>query len=295
MARRFNSSSEREVQIMTDQMRRVVYIEAEEKHSLSHEVARRLLGYSAGQAGFFKHALAKAFRVTFISLDDFLRDASGYVAKNDAIIFSSKSGIRKIESLALHRVFEKISIPISIFVQEAQPSFMIENRIANFSSVIFKREPLRDLECYELSAENRNKIVPTILANPLNPLFNRMPWLQIGKRPKKFGYDTPKKYDAFFIGRVGKNRYQNRVDAWDRLAKSTDIRSIGGLILAEDKFSVPAELITKPMNSKSYRNTVLSTRVNLAFDGIGPLRFGTSSCSGAVLSVYQKRTLARSG
>lgn len=48
-------------------MRRVTYVEAQERHSFRHEAARRTLGYSAGQAGFFRHALSRAFKAGIMS------------------------------------------------------------------------------------------------------------------------------------------------------------------------------------------------------------------------------------
>lgn len=254
-------------------MKRITYVEANETHSPRHELARRTLGYSAGQAGFFKHALSRAFSVDFISMDAFHRAPERVFAKSDAIIFSSKSGIRKIDFDEATRLLRIGSIPICCLVQQDQPRFMIEDRFADFCSVIFKREPLSDLEVYDLSEKNRRKIVPTVLANPLSPLFNRAPWLTMGKRPPRFGFETEKRHDAFFIGRVGKNRYENRIEAWAQLADSPDIRPVGGIIPGDPGYDVPANYVAKPMGSKSYRDHILTSRVNLALDGIGPFTF----------------------
>lgn len=254
-------------------MRHVTYVEAVERHSLRFELARRTLGYSAGQSGFFGHALSKAFKVDFISMETFLGAADRYIAKSDALIFSSKSGIRKLDDAERTRLLRGVSIPVCILVHEARPRFMIEDKIADLCSVIFKREPFSDLDLYDLSQRNRQKIVPTILANPLSPLFNRAPWLQIGRRPPKFGFDTVKQQDAFFIGRVGKNRYDNRIEAWARLADATDIQAVGGIIPGDEGFEVPEQYIAKPIGSKSYRDHILKTRINLALDGIGPFTF----------------------
>ncbi len=254
-------------------MRHVTYVEAKETHSPLHDFARRTLGYSAGQAGFFKHALSRAFSVDFVSMEAFLRAPERIFARSEAIVFSSKCGIRKLDFAEAKRLLTLGPIPVCFLVQQAQPKVMIEDRFADLCSVIFKREPFSDLGVYDLSEANRRKIVPTILANPLSPLFNRMPWLKIGRRPPRFGFETQKRHDAFFIGRVGKNRYDNRIEAWARLARSPDIRPVGGIIPGDPGFDVPAEFVAEPIGSKSYRDHILTSRINLALDGIGPFTF----------------------
>lgn len=254
-------------------MYRVLYVEAEERHSLKHEFARRTLGYCAGQAGFFKHALARASHTTFTSMNNVLKQPSRYLGECDAVVFSSKSGIRKMASSDMKQLLSKLKIPIAVLVHEARPQFMIEEEIADYCSVIFKREPFIDLSRYDLSPDNLDKIVPTILANPLNPLFNRLPWLTIGARPSQFGYEALKQHDTFFLGRVGKNRYNNRVDAWTKIFEAKDVDAVGGLIPTEVGFSVSTEHIAEPINSAAYRRNILKARVNLALDGIGPFTF----------------------
>jgi glycosyltransferase involved in cell wall biosynthesis len=253
--------------------KRVVYVDAAEHHSRLHDLASTTLGYCAGQAGFFKFCLSLACNADFLSMAEFRRKSKEIKHDSDAIIFSSKSGIRQWDTEKRHEFFRDCNVPVSILVHEARPNFMIENEIADFCSTIFKREPLVDLSRYELSNRNRAKIVPTILANPLNPLFARTPWLHIGTRPRHFSYEQSHEFDAFFIGRVGKNRYENRVATFSALKTIPDIRLVGGILPAEEGFFIPEDIRTDALNRHNYMATMLKSRVNLALRGIGPFTF----------------------
>lgn len=253
--------------------KRVVYVEDAERHSSLHRYASTTLGYCAGQAGFFKFCLSLACDAEFVSLAEFCRKAEKIQRNSDAIVFSSKSGIRRWESGDRLEFFRNCKVPVSVLVHEARPAFMIENEIADFCSVIFKREPLVDLCRYDLSNYNRAKVVPTILANPLNPLFSRMPWLQIGRRPQKFGFEEMPEFDAFFVGRVGKNRYENRIKTFSALSSISDFRVAGGILAAEEGFDIPENICSQVMDPQTYITMILKSRVNLALKGIGPFTF----------------------
>lgn len=253
--------------------KRVVYVEAAERHSRRYGLASRTVGYCGGQAGFFKFCLSLACHAKFVSMDEFLRTAHEIKETSDAIIFSSKSGIKKWEPSERSEFFRNCKIPVSILEQAARPSVMVENELADFFNVIFKREPFSDLSQYNLSNHNRSKIVPTILANPLSPLFSRVPWLQIGARPQKFGYEQTPEFDVFFIGRVGKNRYENRIETFSALKAISDLRVAGGISGAEEGFAIPRDLRSPVMERQSYTSTILKSRVNLALKGIGPFTF----------------------
>ncbi|MCI5039631.1 MAG: glycosyltransferase, partial [Donghicola eburneus] len=127
-----------------------------------------------------------------------------------------------------------------------------------------------DLDRYDLSNGNRAKIVPTLLSNQLLRMSWRFKERNTQFTLPKYGYEHEKTHDVYFSGKLGPNRFDNRVHAWERVtADLGDLRLKGGLA-SNGQVEVPAHLKGELMEKPEYLNTLLTTKVNLALSGIGP-------------------------
>lgn len=241
--------------------------------SLLYRQAHWLLGFSSGQAGFFKFSLHQASHVETVEIRDLLAHPEAFRDRFDAVIFSAKSGLKKLPPDMLETALSLRPRRHAILLPGAQPKVMIPDWLADRFDVIFKREPWVDLDRYELSAANKAKIRPTLISNPQDMLFTRFPALRLGYCPRQLGYDHQKIYDVFFLGRVGPNRYENRVRIWHKIRSLEEIATTGGIIPDSPQIHVPPELKATPLGKRAYRRVMLASRINLALDGIGPFTF----------------------
>lgn len=241
--------------------------------SFLYRQAHRFLGFSSGQAGFFGYSLHQVSTVEAVNLATVLAWPEHYRGRYDAVIVSAKSGLEKLPPDLLEVALSLRPLRYAILVPGARPKAMIPDSLADCFDVIFKREPWADLDRYALSVTNKAKICPTLISNPQDMLFTRLPGLRMGYRPRHLGYECPKIHDVFFLGRVGRNRYDNRVNAWRRICALEGVNATGGIIPDGPKTPIPPELRAAPLRPRAYRRALLRSRINLALDGIGPFTF----------------------
>lgn len=147
---------------------------------------------------------------------------------------------------------------------------MAPNGVADGFDILFKREPFADLDRYELSNKNRTKLVTTLLSNQLLNMSWRFKNKNTDFTLPQYGYQHDKTHDVYFSGKLGPNRFDNRVAAWERVTTELgDLRLKGGLA-SNGQVEVPAHLKGELMAKPEYLQTLLTTKVNLALSGIGP-------------------------
>ncbi len=251
-------------------MKILYVIRKREKRHWSKRLQRWITGFTDGQDGFFEASLHYGCSVTRRTYQEAAAMGRSAVARYDAIIVNAKSGFPWQDGAKAGQQIRAWGRPAAIFIGQARPFEMVPDDVADHFDILFKREPFADLGRYELSNVNRAKIVPTLLSNQLLRMSWRFKERNTQFTLPKYGYDHEKTHDVYFSGKLGPNRFDNRVQAWERVtADLGDLRLKGGLA-SNGQVKVPAHLKGELMEKPEYLNTLLTTKVNLALSGIGP-------------------------
>ncbi|SFB81052.1 glycosyltransferase [Tropicimonas isoalkanivorans] len=254
---------------------RILYITRDRSgRSLRKRLHRWSVGFLDGQDGFFEAALHEAGRVQRMSYAEAMALPAKRSAAFDAVVINAKSGWPwqrdPGEAAAALRRFPQ---PVSLFLGHAQPDAMPPDSLVTPFKVVFKREPFADLDRYGLGQSNAAKIVPTHLANPMVSHSYRLAWRNRTRPLRRYAWQVPDEHDVFFIGTVSETRCTERVAAWQAVL-GADVKSIGGLLPAKGfEPHVPPDLLGRPIPRSDYLKVMMSSRINLALEGIGPFTF----------------------
>lgn len=157
----------------------------------------------------------------------------------------------------------------AFFIDADRSEIMLEDEILDEYDLIFKREPFKDLDKYNISDHNKKKIRPTMLSCHLVRTFRvKLPFL----RPVWKSMDKVKiryQHDVFFSGKES-NANDLRRQVWQKV-KQEKLDSVGGLL--ERHRPIPADLKGDKMSFGNFLRTVKTSKVNLAMDGIGQFTF----------------------
>lgn len=235
---------------------KVIYIEPTLRNpTIKRKASRFFFGrkFWVNQEGFFLKSLAPSVICS-------IRNAKKTVLKSqpDVIVLNSKATVdgteKDIEESI--QILKSFQIPLVLFISNAKAEFMFSNKICDQVDLIFKREPYKDLNKYELSQHNKDKVRITMLPNPLikdNKDIHVKPII-----PDHY------KHDLFFIG---KNTNPIREEVWKVLAK-TKYKIYGGIINSKIE-----ELKFPKLNKSDYRDAIVTSKINLALAGIGEFTY----------------------
>lgn len=232
--------------------------------------------YFTGQDGYFEEAIFSAFRITDVDLDTFYRKQLWKRKKFDIFIFNYKAmGNNKLEqrdNIIRDAASRMKHIPKVLFVGSARAEDIPDNEIFDVFDAVFKREHFKDVNRYNLSEQNKQKLHTTILSCPFSVsprnIFAKLfvPFL----RPSLPPYKKNKQYDIFFSGaRVRRNNI--RAQVLQKLKEGFKI--YGGLQVQPDAPEPPPNLIFPKLNKKQYINAMRNAKINLALEGIGEFTF----------------------
>ena len=252
---------------------KILYIERPIKRgSLLRRFNLSVRKLSDGQHGFFDAALSGAGTVETAHASEVMSAGSQRLRSYDAVVVSSKcTKDFPDESGDLFAALKAVSIPKAIFMTQAHPDQMYPDTIFDVFDVIFKREPYADLERYNLALRNRDKIVPTHLANPFARLSTHRFANNREGALRKYAWQSRKRFDVGFLGSVGGMKFDRRHDVWKRIV-SEDFVAFGGLT-PKPGTSVAPHLTGTKVGKPEYMSRVYETAVNLALSGHGPFTF----------------------
>ncbi len=229
--------------------------------------------------GFFRGSLNTQFEVDEMGINKFLKMTSKQLTEYDAIFLHYSCYLNSIAETdyenkvlssekALTDLLEKNSgifkkVPSVLLLSDDSPEFMLADRILDKFELVFKREPLRDRDQYNISESNKEKIRPTVLSCYLVPA-TRLNYQKIN--PADYGHATPSdnhQYDASF---VGTHTSELRETVVKQLINS-NVNFHGGL--QEKKYPVPENLSYPRIPMKKFWEISRNSKINLVLDGNG--------------------------
>ncbi len=230
----------------------------------------------AEQDGFFEAALYSGARVVETAIGNCERQLNqgGF----DAVVVNLKCGGFTDEGKRdefFIKTFGSVNLPKALFIGSAKAEQMVGDRVANVFDVIFKREPYKDRTRYQLSTQNREKIMATMISCP----FVTLP--RDSFISKLYGSLQPRvetcrsagaTIDVGFSGAAASS-HTMRQDAWARV-KSEGFSTVGGL--QKNPYldvELKSELKGPRFEGTAYRDSLCKARINLALPGIGAYTF----------------------
>ncbi len=234
----------------------------------------------AGQEGFFQASVYSTFDVEECALSSLPSRLVNIDNTCSAVIVDWQSGenggnagLRELSFL------KKINVPVALFCGNAKAGLLPDDNVLDLFSVVFKREPYKDLDRYPISYANKSKIQPTMLACKAIPLNSRdTSILDVSA----FGHDTygPEfESDVFFLGQA---THRERIDTL-RTVKSTGLRLGGGIYplskrtQMQQKETIPLDAYTdvyhEKIKSDVYFNKMCKSKINLILNGFGEFTF----------------------
>jgi len=225
-----------------------------------------------GQDGFFLASINEVFDVKYSSMSKFLQKKDDINKKFDVLFVNYKSRIEKdnLINKELINIVKGIDIIRILFIGSARPEIMPDNEVLDNYDLIFKREPYKNLDKYNLSDTNRKKIFSTILTCNTKRTFKfKFSYTKI-KIEKNKKITLPYKYDIFYTGRV--NNQTNIREETLNYIKREKLNFYGGLQGRDNKY-FSSELSFKQLKFFDYIKATKQSKINLALSGIGPFTF----------------------
>lgn len=243
--------------------------------SLLRQQKRRL---SFGeQDGFFEASLYAAADVTEVTLREFLRGLD-FARSFDAVVVNMKCASFSSESErdeTLQDIAKKTSVPTGIFIGSAQAGFMLPEIALEKYDVIYKREPYRDRDRYDISESSKKKIIPTMISCPFARLSKPtlVSKLYCAMQPTIKSCELmEEEYEVGFSGVLAYS-HKLRQNVWKQV-KNQNFSTIGGLQQNPFKNELLADSLKGPrLKGRAYRDSLCSAKINLALDGIGEYTF----------------------
>lgn len=225
----------------------------------------------AGQDGFFRGSLHSACRVTERPWRYLAAHADSVGRKFDWVVINLKAGgpKRGVTEEEVRQVGRLKGCGKALFINYAKAGVLPRDAILDPFDLVFKREVLKDLDRYDVSAANREKLRTTMLACPLVPATRRS---LAGLDVRRHGFREPSScftHDVFFSGA---DTNPMRRDVLARIAGGP-LDFIGGL---QDKSGAPLggnPFALEKMTLDDYVRLARESRVNLALEGIGEFTF----------------------
>jgi hypothetical protein len=174
------------------------------------------------------------------------------------------------------QILRSVKMPKMLFVGSAQAGFMPNDAVIDCFDVVFKREPHCNYDLYQLSEENKAKIMPTMISCPFvhAPRDNWLSRAYNLVRPTAQPWSSVEveQYEVGFSG-ADAAAHSIRRDVWKRVVDE-GFSTIGGLQPNPNtKIAIPEELHGPRFKGKRYRDALCAAKINLALPGIGEYTF----------------------
>lgn len=256
---------------------RILYIGRSDGFGLKSWLKQQKRRLSFGeQDGFFEASLYSGAKVVETTIQNCERDLKrgGF----DAVVVNLKCGGFADEGKRdefFITTFGSLNVPKALFIGSAKAEQMVSDQVADVFDVIFKREPYKDRTRYQLSTQNREKIMATMISCPfvtlsrdsfISKLYTS---LQSGV---KVCHSAEATVDVGFSGAAASS-HTMRQDAWARV-KGGGFSTVGGL--QKNPYldvELKEELKGPRFEGKAYRDALCKARINLALPGIGAYTF----------------------
>ncbi len=224
-----------------------------------------------GQNGFFRASLASEYKVRNVRIQNAAKNMRTLSKENDLIVCDSKAFLdnNHRQVVPLDFMDRDDSAVKALLVANARPEVIPSDEVLDRFDIIFKREPLADLDRYNISIRNRDKIRPTMLGCPLIKVTPRN--LKTTD-PASLGFQSPSEsfqHDVFFSGI---NTAEVREKFVERLANEP-FRFYGGLQFRKRSPGIDRCHEFQRLSQKKYINIARKSRINLVLEGEGPFTY----------------------
>ena len=233
----------------------------------------------AGQEGFFQAAVHSAFDVEETTLEA-LPARTRADRSVCAVIVDWQCGENgSLAGVSELRTVTKISVPAVLFCGNACAGFMPKDDVLDLFSLVFKREPFKDLDRYLISSSNKAKIHPTMLACKGIPMNSRTLYNLVVEYYGRDRYGTDFNSDVFFLGQA---THMNRIETIQAI-KRLGIRFQGGIyplskrVQEREKTVIPisdySDVFHAKIKSDRYFDFLCTSKINLVLSGFGEFTF----------------------
>jgi len=214
-----------------------------------------------GQDGFFEAALFSSCEVDSKSIEWVLNNRDFINSHYDIVVVNSKfhkGGIK----LKNFEWIDSLKIPAVLFCGNAKAHKLPSDEILDKFDLVYKRELLHDINNYDISDKNQQKLRTTMLSCPIVRTKRTDP-IQHGDIPDPRKTTDSYKYDIFFSGAIRSNK--NRRMVVERLRQESFV-FYGGLYNQKQKTNKYKQ---RRLKLDEYKSAIKSSRMNLALDGWG--------------------------
>ena len=266
---------------------KILYIRKQER---GHFIKRRLRKlrdsfYWHNRVGFFCASLRTQANVTRKSLEAILSYSNQDFNSFDAVIFNYECNFRKegdpvkTVSKAVHQLKSRLkNVPTILLLSSPNAKLVPTNENMDLFDLVFRREHFKDLDRYDLSNRNKEKLRTTTLSCPLIPA-NILNVNSIN--PADYGFEHPAnnfQNDVFFLGQeTSRTLMRTRVVG---LIKHSKIDFTGGIhpdVRNHDR-DIPSDLLAPRLSQKKFYEKTRSSKINLALEGYGQFTYRHWEC-----------------
>jgi len=266
---------------------KILYVRKQERGPFFKRKLRKLRDsfYWHNRVGFFCASLRTQADVTRRSLQNIQSYSTQDFNSFDAVIFNYECNFRKkgdpvkTASEAVRNLKSRIkNIPIILLLSSPNAKLVPADEDMNLFDLIFRREHFKDLDRYDLSTLNKEKLRTTTLSCPLIPAnilnVNRI-------KPADYGFKKPAENfqnDVFFLGQET-SRTLMRTKIIEEVKRSK-IDFTGGIhpdVRNPDR-EIPHHLLASRLSQKKFYQKTRSSKINLALEGYGQFTYRHWEC-----------------
>lgn len=233
--------------------------------------------FFTGQDGYFEEAIFSVFDVISVDFYEFQKKQLWNTKKFDVLVINYKIAdkykINERDNMLMSAAQKVKDVPKVLFIPSARAEDVPDDKVFDVYDLAFKREHFKDLDRYNLSEKNKQKLHTTMLPclflprprNNFAKLF--IPFI----KPSLLPYRKDKQYDIFFSGAMPQ-RHNKRLEIWKFLIEQ-GFNVYGGLHETSKNAPVPEKLAFPKLNKRNYVKAMRNAKINLALDGIGEFTF----------------------
>jgi hypothetical protein len=265
----------------------ILYIRKQERGPFIKRTLRLVRDsfYWHNRVGFFCASLRTQADVTRKSLETIQGFSKEQFKVYDVIIFNYECNFSQTgdpihtSCNAVRALYEKISdIPKVLLISSPNAKLVPKNEDMDLFDMVFRREHFKDLDQYDLTTNNKDKLRTTVLSCPLIPanIFN---YSHINAAD--YGYEEPSTsfdHDVFFLGQETSKTFM-RTNIVERVKKA-DINFTGGIHpdVRNPQREIPEDLYAPRLSKKRFYEQTRSSKINLALEGYGQFTYRHWEC-----------------
>ncbi len=218
-----------------------------------------------GQDGFFEAALFSSCEVDSKSIEWALNNRDFINSHYEIVVVNSKFNKRKKRPKNFEWI-DPLKIPAVLFCCNAKAHKLPSDEILDKFDLVYKRELLHDINSYDISDKNRQKLRTTMLSCPIVYTKKTDP-IQWGDIPDPRKTTDSYKYDIFFSGATWSNK--SRKNIVERLEQESFV-FLGGLQHQKQKKNKYKQ---RRLKLDEYKSAIKNSKINLALEGLGQFTY----------------------